>query len=266
VGETSLLLWLGFSAFIVAMLALDLGVFSRRAHDVSFREAAIWSAVWIGLALTFNLGLYFWRGQEVALQFFTGYLIEKTLSVDNIFVFVLIFSALAVPSNFQRRLLSLGVIGALVMRALLIFAGTALITQFHWIIYIFGVFLVITGVRLFFQQEHGVEPEENPVVRLARRVFPVTPDYDGDRFVVRRGGRIFLTPLLIALLAVESADLIFATRFLRSSPSRRIRFSSSPPTPSRSWGCAPFTSCSPGRSPGCGTSSTAWRRRWSSSG
>lgn len=209
-GETSLLLWLGFSAFIVAMLALDLGVFSRRAHEVSFREAAIWSGVWIGLALLFNLGLYLWRGQEVALQFFTGYLVEKTLSVDNIFVFVLIFAALAVPSNVQRRLLSLGVIGALVMRAILIFAGAALIERFHWIVYLFGVFLIITGVRFFFQQEKEAEPEKNPVVRLARRFFPVTPGYEGERFVVRRNGRLYITPLLIALLAVESADLIFA--------------------------------------------------------
>jgi len=210
VGETSLFLWLGFTAFIVAMLALDLGVFSRRAHEVSFREAAIWSAVWISLALLFNLGLYIWRGQEIALQFFTGYLIEKTLSVDNIFVFVLIFAALAVPSNLQRRLLSLGVIGALVMRAILIFAGAALIERFHWIIYLFGVFLIITGVRFFFQQEKEAEPRKNPVVRLARRFFHVAPGYEGERFVLRRDGRLFITPLLIALLAVESADLIFA--------------------------------------------------------
>jgi tellurite resistance protein TerC len=210
VGETSLLLWLGFAAFIVAMLALDLGVFSRRAHEVSFREAAIWSGVWIGLALLFNLGLYLWRGQEVALQFFTGYLIEKTLSVDNIFVFVLIFAALAVPSNLQRRLLSLGVIGALVMRAILIFAGAALIERFHWIVYLFGVFLIVTGVRFFFQHEQEAEPEKNPIVRLARRFFPVTPSYEGERFVLRRDGRRFITPLLLALLAVESADLIFA--------------------------------------------------------
>ena len=209
-GETSLFLWLGFTAFIVAMLALDLGVFSRRAHEVSFRETAIWSAVWISLALLFNLGLYIWRGQEIALQFFTGYLIEKTLSVDNIFVFVLIFAALAVPSNLQRRLLSLGVIGALVMRAILIFAGAALIERFHWIIYLFGVFLIITGVRFFFQQEKEAEPRKNPVVRLARRFFPVAPGYEGERFVLRRDGRLFITPLLIALLAVESADLIFA--------------------------------------------------------
>jgi tellurite resistance protein TerC len=201
---------LGFSAFIVAMLALDLGVFSRRAHEVSFREAAIWSAVWIGLALAFNFVLYLWRGQEVALQFFTGYLIEKTLSVDNIFVFVLLFAALAVPSHLQRRLLTLGVIGALVLRAALILAGASLIERFHWIVYVFGVFLIVTGIRFFFQQEKEARPDRNLLVRLARRVLPVTPTYEGERFVVRRQGALFITPLFIALLAVESADLIFA--------------------------------------------------------
>jgi tellurite resistance protein TerC len=203
-------LWIGFNLFVLAMLALDLGVFHRKAHVVSFKEAAIWSAVWIGLALAFNVGVLVWRGQEVALQFLTGYLIEKSLSVDNIFVFVLIFSTFLVPPQYQHRVLFWGILGALVMRGILIALGATLIYNFHWIIYIFGAFLVFTGLKMLRHQEMQVDPDKNPLVRLLRRVLPVTPGYEGQKFLVRRDGRWWATPLLVVLILVETTDLIFA--------------------------------------------------------
>ena len=206
----NLALWIGFNVFVLAMLALDLGVFNRKAHAVSFREAAIWSAVWIGLALVFDVILYFWQGPEVGSQFLAGYLIEKSLSVDNIFIFVLLFTSFAVPATYQHRVLFWGVLGALVMRGALIGLGTALVEGFSWVLYLFGAFLVITGIRLAMQREQEVHPNNNPIVRLARRWFPVTEGYEGARFAVRREGRWWITPLLLVLLLVESTDLIFA--------------------------------------------------------
>lgn len=203
-------LWVGFNVFVLAMLALDLGVFHRKAHTISIREAAVWSAVWISLALAFNALLYVWQGSTVALQFLTGYLIEKSLSVDNIFIFVLILGAFAVPAAYQHRVLFWGVLGALLMRGALIGLGTALVESFHWMFYLFGAFLVFTGIRLAVHQEQEVHPDKNPVVRLARRLFPVTSGYEGARFVVRREGRRWVTPLLIVLLLIESTDLLFA--------------------------------------------------------
>ena len=203
-------LWIAFNLFVLAMLALDLGVFNRKAHVVSPREAAIWSAVWIGLALAFNAVIYIWQGSEVGLQFLTGYLIEKSLSVDNIFVFVLLFAAFGIPAAYQHRVLFWGVLGALVMRGALIGLGTALIASFSWVLYIFGAFLVITGIRMARPTQHEMHPNRNPVVRLARRLFPVTEGFEGARFVVRRGGRTYVTPLLIALVLVETTDLVFA--------------------------------------------------------
>ncbi|MFI5271717.1 MAG: TerC family protein [Ktedonobacterales bacterium] len=203
-------LWIGFNLFVLAMLALDLGVFNRKAHVISWREAAIWSSVWIGLALVFNAIVYVWQGPDVGLQYLTSYLIEKSLSVDNIFVFVLLFAAFGVPAAYQHRVLFWGVLGALVMRGALIALGTALIASFSWVLYIFGAFLVITGIRMALPSEHEVHPERNPVVRVARRVFPVTETYEGPRFLVRRNGRTYLTPLLIALVLVETTDLVFA--------------------------------------------------------
>ncbi len=202
--------WLAFNAFVLAMLALDLGVFHRKAHEVSLKEAGIWSAVWIALALAFNAGLYLWKGQEPALQFLAGYLIEKSLSVDNIFVFVLIFSYFAVPTAYQHRVLFWGILGALLMRGIFIAVGSALLTSFHWIIYVFGAFLVVTGVKMALVRSDGLHPEKSPLVRLARKLIPVTGEYHGQNFVVRKDGRWWATPLLLVLLMVESTDVVFA--------------------------------------------------------
>ncbi|HEX6068558.1 MAG TPA: TerC family protein [Longimicrobiaceae bacterium] len=206
--------WVGFNVFVLAMLALDLFVFHRKAHEVSTREAATWTAFWIVLALVFNYGVYHFRGAEAGLEFLTGYLIEKALSVDNIFVFVLIFSYFNVPLKYQHRVLFWGILGALVMRGTMIGAGAALIHQFHWIIYVFGAFLVFTGVRMATHGEHDIEPEANPVLKLVRRLIPVTNVYHGQDFFVheRVGDRVrwVATPLFVVLVLVESTDLIFA--------------------------------------------------------
>src|SRR5438034_6105832 len=203
-------LWVGFNLFVLVMLALDLGVFHRRAHAVSLKEASIWSVVWITLAMIFNAGLYLFAGPEPALQFFTGYLIEKSLSVDNIFVFVLLFTLFKVPAPSQHRVLFWGVLGALVMRGLMIALGAVLLDTFHWIIYLFGAFLIFTGVRMAFHKGEEVHPERNPLLKLVRRVVPATKDYERDRFVVRQAGQLMITPLLLVLLVVETTDLIFA--------------------------------------------------------
>jgi tellurite resistance protein TerC len=206
--------WIGFNAFVLAMLALDLGVFHRKAHEVSIREAGAWSALWITLALVFNYGIYRFLGAEAGLQFLTGYLIEKALSVDNIFVFVLIFSYFQVPSRYQHRVLFWGVLGALLMRGAMIAAGAALIERYHWVIYLFGAFLVFTGVRMATQKQMDIRPESNPVIRLVRRFMPVTDRYHGQSFTVREAvqGRLrrVATPLLVVLVLVETTDLIFA--------------------------------------------------------
>lgn len=203
-------LWIAFNAFVLGMLALDLGVFHRTAHTVSMKEALGWSIAWISLALIFNAGLYIFRGTEPALQFLTGYLIEKSLSVDNIFVFVLLFSAFSVPAAYQHRVLFWGVLGALVMRGVLIGVGAVLLEDFHWILYLFGAFLIVTGIRIAFQKETEVHPERNPVLKFVRRVLPITADYEGNRFFVRRTGQMLVTPLLLVLVVVETTDLIFA--------------------------------------------------------
>lgn len=213
-------LWLGFNLFVLGMLALDLGVFHRKAHAVSLKEAAIWSIVWIVLALIFNLGIYlFWdevsyassyTNREAALAFFTGYLIEKSLSVDNIFVFVLIFTFFAVPAAYQHRVLFWGIIGALLMRGALIAIGAALLKEFHWIIYVFGAFLIFTGIRMALHKNEQLHPEQNPLVKLLRKLMPVTDGYEGDKFFIRRAGKLMATPLFLVLLLVESTDLVFA--------------------------------------------------------
>ena len=210
VFSASLWLWLGFNAFVLAMLAIDLGVFNRKAHTVSLREALTWSVVWISLALVFDAGLYVFRGPEPALQFLTGYLIEKSLSVDNIFIFVLLFAAFNVPAAYQHRVLFWGVLGALVMRGILIGVGSVLLKDFHWILYVFGVFLIVTAIRMAFQKETKVQPERNPVLKFVRRLVPVTDAYERDRFFVRRAGRTWVTPLLLVLVVVETTDLLFA--------------------------------------------------------
>ena len=206
----SLPLWIGFNLFILLVLALDLGVFHRRAHVVSVREAAAWTATWVVLALLFNAGVWRLLGPQKGMEFLTGYLIEKSLSVDNIFVFAILFSYFAVPRAHQHRVLFWGVLGALVMRAAFIAAGAALLTRFHWVVYLFGAFLLATGVKMALAPERGLEPEKNPVLRLVRRLVPVTPGYHGQRFFVREGGRLLATPLFLVLVFVEISDLLFA--------------------------------------------------------
>ncbi|MEZ4363802.1 MAG: TerC family protein [Kofleriaceae bacterium] len=204
------LLWVGFIVFVLAMLAIDLGVFHKQAHEVSIKEAGIWSAVWVALALVFNVGVYFWFGPDRALEFTTGYLIEKALAVDNIFVFVVIFTTFGIPAIYQHRVLFWGVLGALVMRAFFIVLGGAFLQRFHWAIYVFGAILAITGLKLLLQRNQELHPDRNPLVRAFQTVFPLTSELHGDKFLVRQYGRRFATPLLLALVAVEVTDLIFA--------------------------------------------------------
>jgi tellurite resistance protein TerC len=203
-------LWIGFTVFVVAMLVLDLSVFHRRAHEVRMREALIWTGVWVGLALLFNLGVYLWFGGEKGLEFLTGYLIEKALSVDNIFVFLVIFAYFRVPGALQHRVLFWGILGALVTRAIFILLGAALLHRFHWVVYIFGAFLVFTGIKLLFQGESEVHPERNPMLRLFARLVPSVSDYRGARFSVVEAGRRYATPLLAVLVVVETTDVVFA--------------------------------------------------------
>ncbi len=191
------------------MLVLDLGVFHRRTHVVKFREALLWSAMWIALAAIFAVIVYFWHGRGSALEFVTGYVIELSLSVDNLFVFLLIFRYFQVPTVHQHKVLFWGILGALVMRAIFILAGVGLIRQFHWIIYIFGALLVYSGIKLFRQENAEIHPEKNPLLRLFRRWIPVTNDYEGAKFFVRRPG-LYATPLFIVLLVVETTDVLFA--------------------------------------------------------
>lgn len=202
--------WIAFNAFTLVLLALDLGVFHRKSHEIGIRESLVWSVIWTVLALLFNVWIFYWMGKGLALKFFTGYLIERSLSVDNIFVFYVIFSYFAVPRAYQYKVLFWGILGALVMRAAFIALGVTLINSFYWVIYIFGAFLVITGIRMAISTEHEVHPERNPILRLSRRVFPSTSAYDGDRFLTRQNGRLLVTPLLTVLLVVETTDLIFA--------------------------------------------------------
>jgi tellurite resistance protein TerC len=203
-------LWVGFNIFVLAMLALDLGLFHRKAHAVNAKEAAAWSVAWIALALVFNAAIYYYSGAEAGLEFLTGYLIEKALSVDNIFVFLLVFSYFRVPAKYQHRVLFWGVLGALIMRGAMIAAGAYLIARFHWILYAFGAFLVITAIRMATQDERAIKPETNPLIRLVRRLLPVTEVYHGQRFFVREQARWAATPLFIVLVFVEVTDLVFA--------------------------------------------------------
>ena len=207
---TNIWFWVGFIAFVLAMLALDLGVFNKRPHVVQPKEAGIWTAVWVGLALLFAAGLAFFATPQVALTFLTGYLIEESLSIDNIFVIVLIFQYFAVPAQYQHRVLFWGILGALIMRGLFIGLGTALLARFEWIIYVFGALLVITGVRMALKQDEEFEGDQNPVVKLVRRIFPLTDGYRGKDFFVLENGKRFATPLMLVLVLVEATDLIFA--------------------------------------------------------
>src|SRR5512140_1928467 len=202
--------WVGFNDFVLVMLALDLGVFHRKAHVVSFKESLVWTIVWVAPALLFNAGVWHFSGSQKALQFFTGYLIEKSLSVDNVFVFALLFSYFAVPAKYQHKVLFWGILGALLMRAGMIAAGAALIAKFTWIIYLFGGFLILTGIKMIVKREEEIHPERNPVVRWFKRLMPVTPDYRGDSFFVTENGLRMATPLFVVLLLGEMSDVIFA--------------------------------------------------------
>ena len=206
----SIWMWGGFVAFVLALLALDLGVFHRKAHAVTVKEAATWSLVWVALALAFNGLIWAGFGPDRGMEFLTGYLIEKALSVDNIFVFVLIFGAFSVPAAYQHRVLFWGILGALVMRALFVGLGAALLASFHWVIYLFGAFLLITGIKMLVLRDQGFDPRQNPVFRLFKRLVPAVDEYHGPAFTVVRDGRRYATPLLLVLVAVELTDLVFA--------------------------------------------------------
>jgi len=206
-----------FSVVVLVMMALDLGIFNRNAHRITLREATLWSIAWIALSLAFNIGLYYWGnlsgpglGKKIALEFFTGYILEKALSVDNIFVFVLIFSYFSVPAEYQHKILFWGVIGALLMRAAFIMLGVALINNFHWVFYIFGGFLVYTGIKMAQHEETEVDPEKNLFIRLCRLLFPITKTYVGAKFFVLENRKIWATPLFLVLIMVETTDLVFA--------------------------------------------------------
>lgn len=213
-------IWGAFLAFVLLMLALDLGVFHRQAHKIEMKEALVWSGVWIGLALLFNLGLFlFWdqiqpgsryTNEEAGFAFLAGYLVEKALSVDNIFVFLLIFGYFAVPEKYQHRVLFWGIIGALIFRAIFIAAGAALLENFFWMMILFGIFLIATGIKMVLVKDKKIEPEKNPLVRAFRRLMPVTPEYQGQKFFTRIDGKLWATPLFIVLLMVEFTDVIFA--------------------------------------------------------
>ena len=203
-------LWTGFSLFILTMLSLDLGLFNHKAHTVKYREAWIWSAVWVTLAMGFAGIVFYYLGSPSGVEFLTGYLIELSLSVDNLFVFLLIFSYFKVPAKFQHRVLFWGVMGALFMRLTMIFVGAALINRFHWIIYIFGAFLVYTGIKMFRDEEIDIQPEQNPLVRLVSRFLPITRHYEEEKFFTRKNGKRTGTLLLLVLMVVEVTDLVFA--------------------------------------------------------
>jgi tellurite resistance protein TerC len=202
--------WIGFHVLIFLILSLDLGILNRRAHKIPLKEAVLWVAVWVTVALLFNLFVFFEFGKTKALEFFTGYLIEYSLSVDNIFVFILIFSYFAVKDEYQHKILFWGIIGALVLRGIFIFTGVALISKFHWIVIIFGGFLVFTGIKMLTQKEISVDPEKNPVVNFFRKFLPVSDELHGSRLFIRQHRRIYATPLFLVLLVIESSDLIFA--------------------------------------------------------
>ncbi len=208
--EIGLRHWVGFIACIVFFLALDLGVFHKRAHVIRFREALMWTAIWFTMAMLFALTLVFKRGRNESLEFITGYIIELSLSMDNVFVMAMIFSFFRVPNLYQHRVLFWGILGALVMRGIMIGLGTALIVRFHWMLYVFGVFLVITGIRMLYAKEDGVHPDKNPLVKLARTALPISQDFDGQRFVTSVNGQLLFTPMVLVLVMVETTDLVFA--------------------------------------------------------
>jgi tellurite resistance protein TerC len=203
--------WVSFVVVVLFLLSIDLGVFHRTAHAVKFREALTWSVLWVLLSLSFGCWIFFSFDKKAGLEFFAGYLIEYALSIDNVFVFILLFSYFAVPAKLHHRVLFWGILGALIMRALFILLGAALIGAFHWMLYIFGAFLVFTGFKIMQQGDAEVSPEKNPVVRLFRRLVPMSSDYESGKFIIKQTGKTFATPLLLVLVAVEATDVVFAT-------------------------------------------------------
>lgn len=204
------LLWVVFGVVIFTMLIVDLVFFSRRAHSMRIRDAALISAFWIGLAALFNVAVFFKMGHVTGLEFLTAYLVEESLSIDNLFVFMLIFSFFCVPRACQHKVLFWGILGVIILRGIFIFAGVALIERFHWVIYLFGVFLVITGVKLAFEKDSKIDPGRNPLLKLFRKLMPVTESFEGDKFFIKRAGRMMATPLFVALVVVETTDVVFA--------------------------------------------------------
>lgn len=202
--------WMAFFGAVFVMLMMDLGIFHRKAHVLSLKEATLWSIFWVVVSVLFNILILFWLGEEKALEFLTGYLLEKSLSADNIFVFAVLFSYFAVPAEYRHRVLFWGVVGAIVFRLTFILAGTALLKKFHWVVYVFGIIVIISGIKLLMRKEEKIAPERNPVLRLARRLLPITPTYHGQRFFVVHDGKVFATPLMLVLLVIESTDIVFA--------------------------------------------------------
>ncbi|MBK6398830.1 MAG: TerC family protein [Bacteroidetes bacterium] len=208
---TEIYFWIGFVVFLALMLAIDLGIFHRKSHTVTFKESLGWTLVWIMLAMMFAAIVYFWKGSEKAIEFITGYVIELSLSVDNLFIFILVFSYFHVPQQYQHKILFWGILGALVMRVIFIFAGVALISKFHWIIYVFGAIIIISGIKMLFQKDKKIEPEKNPLIRFVKKMIPVTHEYHGDSFFIKlKNGAWAATPLFIVLVFIEITDLIFA--------------------------------------------------------
>lgn len=202
--------WVAFFIFLLIMLAIDLGIFNRKSHEIHYKEALLWSGIWISLAILFNIGVFKFAGHEKGMEFLTGYLLEKALSVDNIFVFILLFSFFNVPGKYQHKVLYYGIVGALIMRGALIALGAALIVKFHWIILLFGAFLVFSGIKMAFHKEEKIDPDKNPIVRFFKKIFPVTANFEKDKFFVKRKTGLLATPLFIVLLIVETTDLVFA--------------------------------------------------------
>lgn len=208
--NNEIIIGLAFTVFVVLMLILDMKVFQRNAHFPSFKEALGWSVFWISLAFIFNVGVWHWGSPKMGLEFLTGYIVEKSLSVDNIFVFILIFKYFNTPKEYQHKILFWGILGAIVFRIAFIAAGAALIANFHWIMYVFGAFLVFTAIKLAVKQETEIHPEKNIVLKIARKIFPITKNNEGERFFIRQNGKLFATPLFLVLMMIESTDIIFA--------------------------------------------------------
>lgn len=204
------LLWVIFASVIISMLVLDLAVFNKGGKEPRIRTALLWSAFWVGLALLFNLLVFIWKGRETGLEFLTAYLVEESLSIDNLFVFLLIFTYFGVPRAYQHKVLFWGIVGVVILRGIFIAAGVVLIERFHWILYGFGLLLIVSGIKMITQKDKKIEPEKNPVLKIFRRMMPVTESYSGDKFFLRQGGRFFATPLFVVVLVVETTDVVFA--------------------------------------------------------